>query len=109
MWPFGRKRNAGRDSLSLIEAEAYERLCAAIGPWRAEQARKAWIPVTSESNRDEDTSYFGGTPMLNDGANWPECGACGKPAPFCMQRDSRTLPEEAPRFGDGVLQLFYGG
>ncbi|MCB9855788.1 MAG: DUF1963 domain-containing protein [Phycisphaerales bacterium] len=109
MWPFKRKTPITKPAVNPEIDQAYQQLVDAMRPWRDLHARQAWIPITIDGDGSEVTSYFGGAPMVTKEADWPICGACGKPMPFCMQLDSRTLPDGAPRFGVGLLQFFYCG
>lgn len=109
MWPFRKKAPSTKSAANPQIEQAFQQLMDAMRPWLDLHARKAWIPKTVDDDGSGATSYFGGAPMIAKGADWPICGACGRPMPFCLQLDSRTLPDGAPGFGDGLLQLFYCG
>lgn len=70
--------------------------------------RTAWIPETQAKAGAVDASKFSGVALLNEGEDWPACGACEQPMQLFLQLDSRSLPSAAEKpFGDGFLQVFY--
>jgi uncharacterized protein YwqG len=80
----------------------------ALAPWLARHRRPAWKPIVEEGDASATGSKFCGTPWIGPDAPWPECGLCKKPLQLLVQLDLGDLPEElGPRFGTGLLQLFY--
>jgi len=111
MWPFRRKDQASEASKKYPTAEeSNAALRQMMTSWKQAHVRPTWFPVVEEkpaTNRGR--SFFGGSPWLFENEQWPLCGSCERPAPFCLQLDSQELPEGAPYFGDGFLQFFYCG
>lgn len=73
----------------------------------ANQKRSAWKPVVEEGDGPLAGSKFSGTALVPAGEDWPRCPNCERPMQLFIQLAAADLPAEAPRFGDGVLQLFY--
>lgn len=69
--------------------------------------RASWLPKTESGDAPADGSKFSGVPMLSAGERWPCCPNCKQPLQLLVQLASRELPAQAPRFGDGLLQVFY--
>ena len=93
--------------------------------------RTAWLPVTEAVDKgapkpkrlqvvralslvsrpppdaEGAVSKLAGRPWLKAGEAWPACPNCGKPMALFLQLDLASLPEGAPDFGQGLVQLFY--
>jgi len=67
----------------------------------------AWKPIVEDGDSELTASKFSGTPVVLAGENWPRCPNCEQCMQLFVQLASSDLPEGAPRFGDGLLQLFY--
>jgi len=78
-----------------------------LDPWKQQNVRDAWLPITEESY-DDSHSHFGGAPMVPKGESWPECPNCKNPWQLFLQVDLEKLPDElAGHQGPGLLQFFY--
>lgn len=71
--------------------------------------RVAYLPVVREGDGPAAASKFSGTPLLQPGEDWPECGHCGHPMQLFVQLAASEVPEPARgRIGAGnVFQLFH--
>ncbi len=69
--------------------------------------RTTWKPVTEPGDGALLDSKFSGIAAVPSGEDWPTCPNCDNPMQLFLQLNSSHLPTGAPRFGSGLLQLFY--
>lgn len=79
-----------------------------LQPWRAQHARRAWMPMTVDEDGSRVTSKFSGVPWIGTNEPWPSCCGCHSLMPFFLQLNISELPEPARAgLGSGLIQLFY--
>lgn len=101
MRPFKKKPSVGKGAMTASQ------VADALAPWYEANSRPAWRPVISDRVTRTAKSFFGGTPWLREGDQWPSCGGCSKRLILFLQIDSEELPSGFRTPGKGLFQFYY--